>query len=69
MGPEFQVYALADFASILKPTRKNLYNPGLGIKLIQGNNAVNLTYAIGNLDDSGIQFRNGRVGVSLVSSF
>ena len=69
LGPDFQVYALFDYASLYKPTRQNLVNPGVGVKLIQGNSAVNLTYAIGNMDQSGIQFRNGRIGVSLVSSF
>lgn len=69
VGQDFQVFALFDYAMLFKPTRKNYYNPGLGIKLIQGNSAVNLTYAIGNLDGSTLAIRNGRVGVSLVSSF
>lgn len=69
LGPDFQLYALFDYATLFKPERKNYYNPGLGIKLNQGNSAVNLTYAIGNLDGSALQVRNGRVGVSLVSSF
>jgi hypothetical protein len=69
LGSEIQSFLFADFAKIQEPISKIYYDAGLGFRFQQENGSLSITYGIGNIENNGLQLKNGRVGITFSSRF
>lgn len=69
LGPEIQAFIFGDLARIVAPIRKTYYDTGIGFRFKQENGAVSITYGVGNIENNGLQLKNGRVGITFSSRF
>jgi len=69
LGSEIQAFLFGDLARIQAPSRKTYYDTGLGFRFKQENGAVSITYGVGNIENNGLQLKNGRVGITFSSRF
>lgn len=69
LGTEIQAFLFGDIARITAPTINTYYDTGIGFRFQQENGSVSLTYGIGNIENNGLQFKNGRVGITFSSRF
>jgi len=69
LGPEIQSFLFGDVAYVKSPIAKTYYDSGLGFRFQQENGAVSITYGVGNIENNGLQLKNGRVGITFSSRF
>ena len=69
LGSEIQSFLFGDFAKIQEPISKIYYDAGLGFRFQQENGSLSITYGIGNIENNGLQLKNGRVGITFSSRF
>jgi len=69
LGPEIQSFLFGDVAYVKSPITKTYYDTGLGFRFQQENGAVSITYGVGNIENRGLQLKNGRVGIIFSSRF
>lgn len=69
LGPEIQSFLFGDVAYVKSPISKTYYDAGLGFRFQQENGAVAITYGVGNVEKTGLQLKNGRVGITFSSRF
>ena len=69
LGTEIQAFLFGDVARIQAPSIQTYYDTGLGFRFQQENGAVSITYGVGNIENKGLQFKNGRVGITFSSRF
>ena len=69
LGSEIQSFIFGDFVKIQSPISKIYYDTGLGFRFQQENGDVSITYGIGNIENTGLQLKNGRVGITFSSRF
>ena len=69
LGADIQSFLFADFARVNLPIQKSYYDAGIGFRFQQDNGAVSLTYGVGNIENSRLQIKNGRVGITFTSRF
>ena len=69
LGSEIQAFIFGDFARIKSPINKAYYDTGLGFRFKQENGSVSITYGVGNIENNGLQLKNGRVGITFSSRF
>lgn len=69
LGPDIQSYLFTDIAYVKAPTEKTYYDAGIGFRFQQENGSVSITYGVGNIETNGLQFKNGRVGITFSSRF
>lgn len=69
LGSEIQAFLFGDLAKIQAPVSNIYYDAGLGFRFQQENGSLSITYGIGNVDNSGLQLKNGRVGITFSSRF
>jgi hypothetical protein len=69
LGPEIQSFIFGDISKIQAPISKINYDTGLGFRFQQENGDVSITYGVGNIENSGLQLKNGRVGITFTSRF
>ena len=69
LGSEIQAFLFGDLAKIQAPVTNIYYDAGLGFRFQQENGSLSITYGIGNVDNSGLQLKNGRVGITFSSRF
>lgn len=69
LGPEIQSFIFGDIVKIQAPFSKINYDTGLGFRFQQENGEVSITYGIGNIENSRLQLKNGRVGITFSSRF
>jgi hypothetical protein len=69
LGSEIQAFLFGDLAKIQAPVSNIYYDAGLGFRFQQENGSLSITYGIGNIDNSGLQLKNGRVGITFSSRF
>lgn len=69
LGPEIQSFIFGDIVKIEAPTSKINYDTGLGFRFQQDNGDVSITYGVGNMENSGLQLKNGRIGITFSSRF
>lgn len=69
LGQDIQSYLFADIAYVRTPITKTYYDAGIGFRFQQENGAVSITYGVGNIENNGLQIKNGRVGITLSSRF
>ena len=69
LGSDIQLFVFGDWAHIQKPIRKNYYDTGLGFRVQQESGSVSITYGVGNIENNGLQLKNGRIGITFSSRF
>lgn len=69
LGTEIQAFVFGDLASIREPEKKTYYDAGIGFRFQQENGSVSITYGVGNIENNGLQIKNGRVGITFSSRF
>lgn len=69
LGTEIQAFVFGDVARIQAPSIQTFYDTGLGFRFQQENGSVSITYGVGNIENNGLQFKNGRVGITFSSRF
>lgn len=69
LGSEIQAFLFGDVARIQAPAIRTLYDTGLGFRFQQENGSVSITYGVGNIENNGLQMKNGRVGITFSSRF
>jgi hypothetical protein len=69
LGPEIQSFLFGDVVYVKSPITKTYYDTGLGFRFQQENGAVSITYGVGNVENNGLQLKNGRVGITFSSRF
>ena len=69
LGPDIQSFIFSDVAYVKSPLTKTYYDTGLGFRFQQENGAVSITYGVGNVENRGLQLKNGRVGITFSSRF
>jgi hypothetical protein len=69
LGPEIQSFLFGDVVYVKSPITKTYYDTGLGFRFQQDNGAVSITYGVGNVENNGLQLKNGRVGITFSSRF
>jgi hypothetical protein len=69
LGPEIQSFLFGDVVYVKSPIKKTYYDTGLGFRFQQENGAVSITYGVGNVENNGLQLKNGRVGITFSSRF
>ncbi len=69
LGQDIQSYVFADVAYVKAPIEKIHYDAGIGFRFQQENGSVSITYGVGNIENKGLQFKNGRVGITFASRF
>lgn len=69
LGTEIQAFLFGDVARIQAPSKQTYYDTGLGFRFQQENGSVSITYGVGNIENKGLQFKNGRVGITFSSRF
>ena len=69
LGAEIQAFIFGDLASTREPVKKIYYDSGLGFRFQQENGSVSITYGVGNIENNGLQIKNGRVGITFSSRF
>ncbi len=69
LGNEVQSFLFADIAYVHLPEARTYYDTGIGMRFQQETGAVSITYGVGNVENTGLQFKNGRVGITFSSRF
>ena len=69
LGPEIQSFLFGDLAKVQAPVSKIYYDAGLGFRFQQENGSLSVTYGVGNIENTGLQLKNGRVGITFSSRF
>ena len=69
LGSDIQTYLFGDIASVQMPSKKTYYDTGLGFRFQQENGSVSITYGVGNIENNGLQLKNGRIGITFSSRF
>ena len=69
LGPEIQSFLFGDVVYVKSPIVKTYYDTGLGFRFQQENGAVSITYGVGNVENKGLELKNGRVGITFSSRF
>jgi hypothetical protein len=69
LGTDIQAFLFGDIAYIQAPSIKTYYDTGIGFRFQQENGSVSITYGVGNIENNGLQFKNGRVGITFSSRF
>jgi hypothetical protein len=69
LGTDIQAFLFGDVARIQAPSIKTYYDAGIGFRFQQENGSVSITYGVGNIENNGLQFKNGRVGITFSSRF
>jgi hypothetical protein len=69
LGSDIQTFAFSDVAIIHQPLPQTYYDAGIGLRFQQENGSVSITYGVGNIENNGLQLRNGRVGITFSSRF
>ena len=69
LGPEIQSFLFGDLAKVQAPVSKIYYDAGLGFRFQQENGSLSITYGVGNIENTGLQLKNGRVGITFSSRF
>ena len=69
LGSEIQSFLFGDLAKVQAPASKIYYDAGLGFRFQQENGSLSITYGVGNIEKTGLQLKNGRVGITFSSRF
>jgi hypothetical protein len=69
LGADIQTFVFSDVAFIREPITQTNYDTGIGFRFQQDNGSVSLTYGVGNIENNGLQLKNGRVGITFSSRF
>ena len=69
LGSDIQAFVFGDIAHIQAPSIKTYYDTGIGFRFQQENGSVSITYGVGNIENNGLQLKNGRVGITFSSRF
>ena len=69
LGSDIQTFAFSDLAIIHQPLPQTYYDAGVGLRFQQDNGSVSITYGVGNIENNGLQLKNGRVGITFSSRF
>jgi hypothetical protein len=69
LGSDIQTFAFSDVAIIHQPLPQTYYDAGIGLRFQQENGSVSITYGVGNIENNGLQLKNGRVGITFSSRF
>ena len=69
LGPEIQSFLFGDLAKVESPVSKIYYDTGLGFRFQQENGSLSITYGIGNIENTELQLKNGRIGITFSSRF
>ena len=69
LGQDIQSYLFVDVAYVKAPVTKTYYDAGIGFQFQQENGSVSITYGAGNIENKGLQVKNGRVGITFSSRF
>lgn len=69
LGTDIQAFLFGDIAYIREPSIKTYYDGGIGFRFQQENGSVSITYGVGNIENNGLQLKNGRVGITFSSRF
>lgn len=69
LGNEVQSFLFADAAYVRMPQTRTYYDTGVGMRFQQETGSVSITYGVGNIENNGLQFKNGRVGITFSSRF
>ena len=69
LGQDIQSYIFTDVAFVKAPVEKTYYDAGIGFRFQQENGSVSITYGVGNIENTGLQIKNGRLGITFSSRF
>jgi hypothetical protein len=69
LGSDIQTYLFGDLASVQLPSSRIYYDTGIGFRFQQENGSVSITYGVGNIENNGLQLKNGRIGITFSSRF
>ena len=69
LGSDIQTFAFTDVAVVRQPLPQTYYDAGAGLRFQQDNGSVSITYGVGNIENNGLQLKNGRVGITFSSRF
>jgi hypothetical protein len=69
LGQDIQSYIFTDVAYVKAPVEKVYYDAGIGFRFQQENGSVSITYGVGNIENTGLQIKNGRLGITFSSRF
>lgn len=69
VSEEVQAFVFGDLAYIKRPTPQTYYDTGIGIRFQQENGSVGISYGVGNIENNGLQLKNGRIGINFSSRF
>jgi translocation and assembly module TamA len=69
LGTEVQAFVFGDYLYIQEPKIKSYYDTGVGFRFQQENGSVSMTYGVGNIENKGLQFKNGRIGITFSTRF
>lgn len=69
LGTDIQAFFFGDIARVQAPSRSTYFDTGIGFRFQQENGAVSITYGVGNIENAGLQLKNGRVGITFSSRF
>lgn len=69
LGTEAQAFVFGDYLYIQEPEIKSYYDSGVGFRFQQESGSVSITYGVGNIENKGLQIKNGRIGITFSSRF
>lgn len=69
LGSDIQAFVFGDIARVQAPSIKTYFDTGIGFRFQQESGSVSITYGVGNVENAGLQLKNGRVGITFSSRF